>query len=754
MIEVQPLEVTSFAQGITDYSLDGGPTEAEELDNFFLRPNAKPITRWGSTPDINSQIPLGQFRISKLSYLWDTVASSYDLLCFAQRRLYTHDGLNWSETLSPNSLPPFDVGDTNSLPSCSEWRGHLLATTSDFPRVQKIFHDELSVLKVQNAGLPIVPTTGLSIAAPTGSGSTYSYLFIFRYEYKVGEVTNLDRGPLTFYPSIVSGGVIAPGNGALISLPTSLSNNENWDVANFKIEIYRTLDAAADYFLVDTVSFGTTTYTDEVVDSILSANTPIYSSSISRSAPPRCKYVHVVNELGYYSHIKEDNGEIDRYKIMQSLPGDADSVPSTFYENVEQEITGFSSIFDRPIVLCTKYIYRIDQFIASDGSGLMDIRRIDDRAGCVSNQSIVQTHKGLFWAGVEGFFWSDGFKVENISKHINETYQTLVRSNTSSERIYGSFDPATERVFWSVSKSDGGNEVDTVMVLDLKFTTIGQGPQSRGCFSTLSGGDNFKPTAMIVREENIYRADARGYLFRHNRSLFSDPLVDTTKPDLSTWYTTPILYSYKSCFLDFGSKFMRKFVPRILISAANRTNLSLAIKSSNDNNRVLGDLKPISYKQNITWGDSLPVWGDASAGWNLQGVIEQWRRFPAGGLRCQYKQIQFYNDSIEIISSSLFGTVNVDATAKTITLNGTAQFPTDLENYNANLSSDLYSTDFRILSQSVNTLVLEDNTGSLITGEFSFKVVGIPKNEILELNGYVFNWAYLSRSHTPFISGG
>jgi len=61
MIDVQPLEVTNFSQGVTDYSIDGGPNEAESLDNFFLRPNAKPITRWGSVVEVPLQIPLGQF---------------------------------------------------------------------------------------------------------------------------------------------------------------------------------------------------------------------------------------------------------------------------------------------------------------------------------------------------------------------------------------------------------------------------------------------------------------------------------------------------------------------------------------------------------------------------------------------------------------------------------------------------------------------------------------------------------------------
>lgn len=747
MINTRPLEVTDFSGGITDYYLDGEPNQAEILDNFFLRPNRRPITRWGSQPAVTSQVPLGQFRVSYLHFLWDAVAAQEKLLTFAQKRVYENDGSTWTETLSPTSSSIFTDGDGDSLISASEWRGHLLLANSDFSDVQKAYYDDTSDLKVVSAGLPEFPS-GTSIVSPPGSGSTYSYLFIFRNEYKVGEVTHLDRGPITSYPGIVTGGTITTGNGSVITLPTTIAIPGNYDISTFQVEIYRTQDADADYFLVDTVPFGTPNYTDEVEDATLASSTPIYGT-LSYLAPPKCKYVHVVNETGYYGHIKESNGEIDRYKVMQSIPGDADSVPAVFFEKVEQEITGLSSIFDRPIALCKNYIYRIDSVITSDGGGAMDPRRIDDRAGCVSNNSVVQTHLGLFWAGNVGFYWTDGFKVQKISDNLNETYQNLVANSEKAGRIYGSYDPSTERVFWSVCKEDGSNEVDTIFVLDLKF-----GIQSSSCFTTLSGGEDFAPTATIVLDETIYRGDSRGYLFAHDRSLFSDPIVDTTESDLSNWITRPITFSYHSCFLDFGSKFMRKFVPRMLVSAANRTNLSLAISSSNDNNRVVGELKDITYKQNITWGDSLPVWGDPSAGWNLQGVIEQWRRFPAGGLRCQYKQVRFTNAEVTIIDSSLFGDVNVDASAKTITLNGTAQFPPGLEGYNAQISNDNYSTDYKVLSQSSNTLVLEDDASKLVTGSFSFQIVGVPKNEILELNGYVIHWSYLSKSHTPFISEG
>ena len=46
-LPVQPLEVTSFVGGITDYFIDGRPDQAEEMDNIFINPNGKPVERNG-----------------------------------------------------------------------------------------------------------------------------------------------------------------------------------------------------------------------------------------------------------------------------------------------------------------------------------------------------------------------------------------------------------------------------------------------------------------------------------------------------------------------------------------------------------------------------------------------------------------------------------------------------------------------------------------------------------------------------------
>lgn len=739
MIETRPLEVKDFSQGITDYYIDGAVEAGQKMDNLILNPNKELYSRWGSEVYNEAQLPLGVFRVNELSF-YDN-----DLFAFQQKRGYFVDSGTWTEVLGPASGTFFPAGAADSIISSTPWRGHIYYANDSFSSVQKLYRDNLGDYQVRNSGLPEVPA-GVSITNPSGSGANYLYTFVLRYDYKVDTVSFIDRGPTYLYPTTVSGGTIAVANGAAITLPAALPTVENWDTANIDIEIYRTTDAGDVFYYVDKVSLGVTAYTDETADADLQLNEQLYTTGgvYSNETPPKCQFVNVVNNIGYYG-VVFDGTEVQKTLLRQSIPGDPDSVPSSFFEDTEEDIKGLGSIFDRPLVFCERYVYRIDNQIDSVGGGSMLLRRIDDKAGCVSNRSIVQTTQGLFWAGNEGFYFTDGFKVLKISGHLDETYKTLILNDVRKKHIEGTYDPSSDRVYWSVCLEDGSNEPDTWFILDLKY-----GIRPTSTFTTASNGDYFRPTALAFKEGSVYRGDTRGYVLEHNSKLATDPKIDTSIAP-SQWEELTIVYDYLSSFMDFGAKFYRKFVPRILISAGNATNLSLGIFSSNDNNRVRGELKPIRYRDNITWGESLPLWGDNDAKWNSQGLIEEWRRFPAKGLRCNYKQVQLTNAIVQIITSDLIGTSTVSQSAKTATLGGSYIWLPGIVDYFISFENDDYNRNFQITARTDTTITFADPNGEApVDGVYEWILRGKPKGEVLELNGYVLHWSYLSKSHTPF----
>jgi len=429
VIQTQPLEVTDFSQGITDYFIDGMPGSAQTMDNLILDPNKKAITRWGSQLFQVEQMPLGVFRVNHILF-YET-----DMLAFQQRRGYYITGGVWTELVGPGTDPIFPLGNSDSIISSTDWQGHIFLANDSYGSVQKIFKDDVGVFQVRNAGLPSMPA-GTSVANPPGAGSNYLYSFVLRYSYKANSLTFLDRGPVLTYPTVVTGGTITGGNGAVITLPVALTVAENWDISNIEIEIYRTIDAGSTYYYVAKVPLSAGTYTDFITDAVIQNNETLYTTGgiSDNGTPPKSKFVTVVNNTGYYAEVLNGT-ENERRLVYQSIPGDPDSVPGSFFAETEQDIMGLSSIYDRPMVFCTEYIYRADNIINSFGIGGILLRRIDDRAGCVSDASIIRTHEGIFWAGKEGFYWSDGFKVLNISTHLNETYKQIVLNDSRKKEL-------------------------------------------------------------------------------------------------------------------------------------------------------------------------------------------------------------------------------------------------------------------------------------------------------------------------------
>ena len=239
MINTQPLEITNFTGGITDTFIDGQPNEAERIDNFFFNILGKPQTRWGSVLFEQTQIPIGNFRVSYLEFLRDSNNEDDYLLTFAEREIFASNGNGFNLLRGSSNLPTFDRGGPNSLPSVSEYQDIIFATNSDFSTPQKIFIDDNSDIRAVSAGLPDIPGV-VGVTAATGSGANYSYAFILSFRYMVGTTQYLDRGPIQFFPSVVASGIIDVGNGAEITLPTNIPTGSNYDFANINVEIYRT----------------------------------------------------------------------------------------------------------------------------------------------------------------------------------------------------------------------------------------------------------------------------------------------------------------------------------------------------------------------------------------------------------------------------------------------------------------------------------------------------------------------------------
>lgn len=745
-LPLEVLQVDKFSGGITDNYLDNDPSKYQEADNFIVTENGKLYTRPGSLiyDSNNPQINTGNVRISNMSSFGDW------LVVQSNNKIHYIDGTFQTLVGPVTSNNVYTAGNTTSVSSLEQWNNHLFTLNDAFAVPMKIYEDSGGDLQVRNAGLPALASS--PTCTPGAGANSYIYAFVHYFAYTVKDLVFEDFSALTLV-SVTSAAAPNVDDINITNIPV-LANGvtNNYDTTNIKIKIYRTVNNGTTFYYVGQVTNGTTTYNDSTADTSLINNATLYitDGSLENDKPPLAKYLTITDNVGYYGHIQDEGGNVYTNRVRMSKPNDIDSCPEDLFIDVDDEITGMGSYEYTPIVLCKNSIYRIDGKFLGDGSGLVTQQKISDTIGCVSHNSIVRTMEGTFFAGTEGFCFTDGYRVIGISGEFSARYKEVIANGETN--IIGTYDKENSRILWAVQKNTGSSDNDTIFVLQLDF-----GVNEGACFTTWSGGDNianFAPTALAYHNKQIIRGDLRGYIFKHDEATLTDPRIDTTVA-ASTWEEVAIIYNYISVGHDMGTKLIRKYGTRVGLQAAAETNLALQITSINDDGGSSSDLKPIILEKTFLWGDPDVEWGDPELIWNYRAIIDEWRRFPAGGLRFTYKQIQLTNAYVVIADSTDLSTATIDISLGPQFALTTASYdwPNDAVDYKILIDTDSYVREYTIDSVSGNTLTVNDPSGILVNSTVNWKIKAKRKNQILNLISYNVQYSFLGRTQKAFKAG-
>lgn len=586
-------------------------------------------------------------------------------------------------------------------------------------------------------------TTGAhQVTASTTSGFTtaydsivasYIYGFAYKYEYTVGSETFTDIGPVTqipvdsYWPEISSN--------AISSIPViTNSTTGNYDTSVITVEIYRTKRNGTVLYKVGSVTNGTTTYTDSKADAELDDDEIIYTNGgvLDNDPPPVAKYIHIVNNKGYYGNVTEGS-EAKPNRIRQSIENDIDSCPTTLYVNLPEENAGISSHRGVPIAFTNSGTYRLEGYFDELGNGSIQAVAISEGIGCIAPYSPVQTDQGVIFAGNDGFYITNGYQLSPISKSLSTTYSSITSTAAKRANITGALKRDENRVYWCVQLSDASSDNDSFLILDLD-----KGISEESSFTTASNGTSFAPTSVCVFNNQLIRADTRGYIFKHDSSYKSDPKVDTGTAG-TNWAKKAVRWNYLSPHFDFGSLILRKWITKIIAKFKNVGDLSVQINSNNDMGRNVKELAPIRFRGMTTYGDAATILNDSTISSDTRGTIEEKRRFPAGQLRCSNKQVQITKAYVVIENSDEKGLVTVDATAKTATLvsSGTYDFVDDAVDYKISFEDDSYDTEFTITVRTADVVTFSD-AGNLcpVNGNYKWVIKGYPKEESVEILSY------------------
>ena len=353
----QVQKVEDFSGGETDHYVNGPTQRARFMRNFLITRNRKPIVRNGSElydPTLGlDQIPAGNQRISKIKFFQD------ELFEFSARNGYYRDGTFVTLTGPVDNNPVFGAGTVANHVSIAEWQKHMLLTIDAYSTPRKVFHDGTS-WQVRTAGLPALASAP-TITPQTNDGISYIYYFLHKITYTVGTVTYIDRGAPIVVQETAGGDMSGATHFNDISAIPVLANGatECYDTASIQVEIYRTSSGGTVGKLVGSVTNGTTTFLDNVTDANLGITIYTSGGRVDNDAPPEAKYVAVANEAAWYANARVGSEEFSN-RVYQSLQSDVDSVPASYFIDVDEEITGISNVDIYPIVFTKNKTYRIE----------------------------------------------------------------------------------------------------------------------------------------------------------------------------------------------------------------------------------------------------------------------------------------------------------------------------------------------------------------------------------------------------------
>ena len=666
---------------------------------------------------------------------WHIASTNSDWYTHASHWVYVTSGVD--PDLQPDAFDGFGAGNwelaiTRLNLLKNKYNGHLFDGIS--PVAANKPHGTASSGVKQTFS---VPGDDLTLAS-------YTYAFCWKHTYQVGSVEYIDRGNfLRVQASNVIEIDFEPQ--AITNLPV-LANGSllNYDTTNLKLEIYRTTDGGNVFYKVGEVANGTTTFSDYVTDADLTSMEQAYITGgvVENDPPPKCKFFHIVGNIGYYGNIIEGTESLTN-RVRASVPDDIDSCPEDFFTDLPYPCQGLSSAKGVPIAWTDRSFYRIEGSFDETGQGAMVYSSISDNIGVRCPYSFVQIDNAVLFWGTDGVYMTDGYQYQKLTSASDSLYQSWTATAVQQKAVVGTYDRRNRRVWWAVQDEDG-NDCNICVVLDLTVPVT-----ANSAFQTISNGSSFAPTALGYFEDKVVRGDTRGFVFKHHPDYLTDPLITNNPTGTYTAQVRKaILPTYSGPAFIFNNEHARKWLTKILVKGENIGNASIQVSSINDLGKVHGDCTVIRYRKNIVWGDESIVWGDEDTIWDLRGMIDEKRHFPNGSLRTTYTQIKLTGGYMEITTSADSDSATLVQSTATLTLDDASDWDLDILDFYISFGPD-YGEEFRVLSQAGSAITLEDINGTLpVNGSYDWKLSGFPKNERWKLLSYLVPYSYLGETQS------
>jgi hypothetical protein len=729
-------KITDFSGGLTDSPFSSPENCAAAMDNWMIQkdksmevaPGVEIFSVTSGRLSTNARVSL----IRKMS--------DGNFLAFSNKKAFKITSSAITELAGPAGDPCFNTGDANSIVTGEFFNDQFYATSDALPNPVKIWIDA-GTWKLVQAGLPRPASTPTATSA--AGSNAWVYAFVYSYTYTVNGVTFEDQGPPVY---LTKTSMTNPVSIASIPVLANASGS-HYDTTNIKVKIYRTLNAGTIYYYVGQVNNGTTDYSDTSSDAtILAAGVTLYVNGgvLDNDAPPSSTFVFEANDTYYWGNVIQSTAE-KPFRLIQSVTNDPDSAPAENLVDFKAELKGGGSVGRSPVVFTESQVVRLDGILDELGRGNIFKEVLSHTVGGVNHNSIVKGNDGIYWAGNDCFYFTNGYTKPhklaklsvdergNVISKIDGIYKQITDTDEQKSRIQGCYDSRNNRVYWTVQEEESDN--DKIYVYEV----------GHDAFTTLSFASGILPTAIIMDGEDLILGDSNGYLFRMSDSYYTVPVVDTAAA-VTLWSEAPIMHSWKSTHLTMGDATVSKWITKVNAQGNPETNCTISMRSYTNGEPEYKELFPFKVNVGLTWDDAEFTWGDESFTWNRTSVMNQTRSFPRGRLRARQRQLELTNTYYTIQQSTentaSYVTTNPVAGTATLVTPASYSFGLNTEGYNLVIND----VEYEITAGTADTLTV---SGALpAAGNYAWQIKGYGKGQRPHVRGISIDWEPMSDAGT------
>jgi hypothetical protein len=777
-----------FSGGISDNYLNMPLNRYEIGDNVFIKEDRSFEERYGSITVFDRDIS------AAINYMRDL---NDEIICVRDSLVYLFDENLGTLTQADRPQAGSSVWENtigfNSI-SSDQWQDQLIVTHSGneagdaLNRPMRVYRDNVGDLKLGELGMFGLTddsienvTTGIEILrgdnrvfeyyekdrskAPPANASLYAhsyiYAFIYSYEYetersKYRVVSPVQITSILYTDQPINGtpatGLLTADATRFTKLPVPSVTGTQIDISNVTLEIYRTVSGGTDFFKaaevpVSLITGPTFDLLDIFQDGQLVTREPLYISGgiLDRFPAPKSKYLKVVNDTAYWGYVAdEDSGDVKPFRVLQGFSGIIDSHDPAAYVDLDDEVVGIGEASGFAIVFTKSETYRLEGSFNNTGGGSLRPRTISETAGCVSHNCIVSANNNIYWIGDNAVYATNGYKVEKIPSSIDllKTIRSFTNTEEKRRTVIGQYDEDNERVVWAVNENESNNT--RWLVLNL----------NTGGFTT---GSNVPSSSLLFLNDDMYRADELGYIYKHSLGVSSDPVRDTAAA-IENWGTTHVEWLWKSVGIDFGDPSITNWVSHISPYLQSETNYGVRIGVDCDDGRYTSECKFVRSWGNFVWGENGFVWNDPEITWSKAKSIRFKRHTPRGTSRAKVRQLIMSPAEIVIFKSDTYAIADityvdpVSPSDVNVAMQGGVTWPDDILGYKIVFDTDNYVQEHIIDTVSGLNLVL---AGSLTPAiGVKWQIVGKYKQSQVGVKAVTIRVANIDNEGGEFTSGG